>query len=100
MRLLLLLVGLAVMSLVLIVALVLLVWWLLRSMGALLTGRPVVAWRFEFKRYTPRQAFGRGGRRPRNPGVIDVEAVDLSDGRRTLARRGESSDFPQDPPQP
>ena len=75
-RLIVLAMGLVFMALLLMLALGLLGWWLLRALWARLTGRPVAAWQFDFRRYVSRYPFQGTGRRPAED-VVDVDVIDV-----------------------
>jgi hypothetical protein len=75
-RLIVLAMGLVFMGLLLMLALAVLGWWLLRALWARLTGRPVAAWQFDFKRYASRYPFQAAGRRQADD-VVDVDVIDV-----------------------
>ena len=75
-RLIVLAMGLVFMALLLLLALGLLGLWLLRALWARLTGQPVVAWRFDFRRYASRYPFAGAARRPAED-IVDVDVIDV-----------------------
>ena len=75
-RLIVLAMGLVFMAFLLMFAMGFLGWWLLRALWARLTGRPVAAWQFDFRRYASRYPFAGAARRPPED-VVDVDVIDV-----------------------